>query len=549
MREPFDWANKLSRIFLSGGYLKGNETLESRVRQIADKAETILGFQGFSDKFYDYISRGWFSLSSPVWANFGRERGLPISCYGSYISDSMESIVHTNAEVGMMSKMGGGTSAYFGNLRPRGSKISTGGESDGAVSFMRMFDVSVDICKQADVRRGSMAVYLPIDHGDIEEFLKIKKEGNPVQHLFTGVCVSDLWMEEMVGGDREKRRIWAKVLESRSDIGIPYIFFSDNVNNNSPQVYKDKGIKVNASNLCVETAISSNEEESFVCCLSSMNLLFYDEWKDSDAVETLTCFLDAVMEEFICKARGIKFMNRAYEFARNQRALGLGVLGWHSLLQSKMISLESMEAKFLNQEIFSLLEKKTRGASKELALRFGEPPLLKGYGLRNVTLMAVAPTTSSSFILGQVSQSIEPFKSNYYVKDLAKIKTTVKNKFLEKLLEEKGQNNDDVWNSILRHNGSVQHLSFLTSKERDVFRTFAEISQKEIIIQAAQRQKYIDQGQSLNLMVHPETPTKDLNQLLIFAWKQGIKTLYYQHSMNAAQEFYRKLNECSSCEG
>lgn len=545
----YNWLNKKSRIFLENGYLSEGETPESRIEDMAKTAEKYLNKKGYADKFLEYTSKGWFLFSSPEWANYGKKRGLPIACFGSFSEDSMSSILDTASEVGMMTKMGGGTSAYFGEVRPRGAAISTGGKSDGSVSFMRIFDTLVDTCKQSSVRRGAMACYLPIDHGDIKEFLKIKQEGHPIQHLFTGVCVEDEWMQSMIDGDKEKRETWALVIKSRSETGLPYIMFSDNTNEQAPKVYKDKGLKINASNLCSEIMLHSSPEESFVCCLASMNLLHYDEWKNTDAVEVLAYFLDTVIEEFIQKARGVKHLERAVRFAENQRAIGIGATGYHSLLQSKMIPFESLQAQMLNSEIFETINTQSLEASRKAAEELGEPPLLKGYKERWATRMAVAPNTSSAFILGQVSQSIEPYKSNYYVKDLAKFKATIKNEFLEKLLEEKGKNTEEIWASILRNNGSVQQLECLTQDEKDVFRTFPEISQKEIITHAAIRQKYIDQGQSLNITIPPETTAKEINELLIYAWESGIKSLYYQHSTNAAQAFYRKLNECTNCEG
>lgn len=543
------WLNDLSRRFLSGGYLSEGESADDRIQEIAFTAQKLLSKKDFAEKFLDYTAKGYFLFSSPVWANYGKKRGLPISCFGSYVPDTLHGILYTASEVGMMSKMGGGTSAYFGDIRPRGADISTGGKSDGSVNFMRIFDTVVDACKQSSVRRGAMACYLPIDHKDINEFLKIKHEGHPIQHLFTGVCVTDEWMKSMIDGDSEKRKIWANVIKSRSEIGLPYIFFSDNANKKAPKVYKDKGIKILNSNLCSEIMLPVNLDESFVCCLSSMNLLHYDEWKNTDAVEVLALFLDSVLSEFINKASEVRSMERAVLFAKRHRAIGIGACGYHSYLQSKMIPFESLEAQMINSEMFETINSLSLEASKKAADQYGEPFLLEGYGERWTTRMAIAPNTSSAFILGQVSQSVEPYKSNYYVKDLAKIKVTIKNPYLVKLLEEKGCNTEEAWGSILGKNGSVQHLDCLTEREKDVFRTFSEISQKEVLIQAAQRQKFIDQGQSINLLIPPNTTAKELNQLLIFAWESGLKSLYYQHSSNAAQGFYRKLNECKSCEG
>ena len=553
------WLTEHSRKFLELGYLSEGVTPEQRIREIAERAEEINGIKGFADKFYNYMEQGFYSLASPVWANFGKERGLPISCFGSFIQDDMGDILYTQAEVGMMSKLGGGTSGYFGALRHRGAPIKDNGHSSGAVHFMQLFDKIVDVVSQGSTRRGQFAPYLPIDHADIKEFLEIGTEGNPIQKLTHGVTVKSDWLQSMIDGDEEKRAIWAKLIQIRGEIGYPYIFFEDNVNNNTVDVYKDKNYRIWASNLCTEIMLPSNHDESFVCCLSSINILHYDKWKDTDAVETLTFFLDTVMSEFIQKLEHFRdsdqlddqktflFMQKAYNFANRHRALGLGVLGWHSYLQSKMISFESREAAQLNRDIFKLIQDKSYQASKEMAEMFGEPEILKGYGRRNTTTMAVAPTTSSAFILGQVSQGIEPIWSNCYVKDIQKIKTTIKNPFLTELLDKKGKNDDETWRSIRDRDGSVQHLDFLTEEEKEVFKTYPEINQFSIIYQAATRQKYIDQGQSLNVIIHPDTPVKDINKLYIEAWQLGIKTLYYQHSMNAAQMLNQKQN-CVACE-
>lgn len=544
----YSWLNEKSRAFLSRGYLSEGETPEERFQKIADTAEKILKIKGFSEKFLTYFKRGFYSLSTPIITNFGNKRGCPVSCFNSHIPDTMEGILSKTAEVGIMSKLGGGTSGYFGDLRPRGAKISVGGESSGPVFFMELFDKMAEVVSQGSARRGSFAAYLPIEHPDVEEFLRIRSEGHPIQSMSLGITVTDKWMEEMISGDKQKRKIWAKVIQKRFESGYPYILFSDTVNNNAPKVYKKNNLKINASNLCSEITLHSNESESFVCVLSSINLVHWDEIKNTDAIETLTFFLDAVNEEFIEKTEKQKFMEAPQNFAKKQRALGLGVLGWHSLLQSKMMAFESMDAKYLNNEIFRTIQEKTLKASREMAEKYGEPELMKGTGLRNATLCALAPTTSSSFILGQVSQSIEPVNSNYFVKDLAKGKFTYKNPYLKEILKKHDKDTPEIWKDILNKGGSVQHLKFLSEHEKDVFKTFGEISQKEIIVQAAQRQKYIDQSQSLNLMIAPNVPVKDVNQLMIDAWKLGIKTLYYQRGANPAQELSRSILSCKSCE-
>jgi len=543
------WLNTDSQTFLKKDYLLPEETPLQRIQDIAEAAEKYLQIKGFADKFEDYMSRGFYSLASPVWANFGRKRGLPISCNGVYIEDTMESILQKNAEVGMQCKNAAGTSGYFGDLRERGASISSGSSSFGPVHFMEMFDKTASIVSQGGVRRGSFAAYLPVEHPDVKEFLRIRGEGHSIQEMSFAVTVTDEWMNSMIAGDPEKRGIWAQVLKKRSESGYPYIFFTDNANNNAPEVYKDKNKKIYASNLCAEISLSSSADESFVCCLSSLNLIHWDEIKTTDAIETLTHFLDAVMEEYIQKTKDIPFMESSHNFAKRQRAIGVGVLGWHSFLQSKMIAFESMEAKMLNGEIFQTMKERTYKASEELAQSLGEPELLKGYGRRNTTTMAIAPTTSSSFILGQVSPSIEPLNSNYFVKNLAKGKFTYRNPYLADLLEKYNKNTPEVWKSILVKGGSVQHLDFLNTEEKDVFKTFGEISQKEIVIQAAQRQKYIDQGQSLNLMIPPKTSPKEINSLLIFGWEQGVKSFYYQRSANPSQELARSILTCASCEG
>ncbi len=555
-----EWLTPNSRKFLAGGYLSEGESAEERISAIAISAEKILAIDGFADKFYGYMAQGFYSLSSPVWSNFGKKRGLPVSCYGSKVADDIGDILFSEAEVGMMSKLGGGTSGYFGDLRHRGTPISDDGSSSGAVHFMQLFETMVDVVSQGSVRRGRFAPYLPIEHADANEFLDIGSEGNSIQELTHGITVTDAWMQEMIDGDEEKRSLWAKVIQRRNEMGYPYILFNDNANNNTVETYKENRLKIHASNLCTEIMLPSNDKWSFVCVLSSINLLHYDKWKDTDALETLVYFLDAVITEFLQKLEAYRdsnakddnlmflFMKKAYDFCKDNRALGLGVLGWHSLLQKNMLSWESREAAKLNLEIFKLIKEKSYQASINLAKCFGEPEILTGYGRRNTTLNAIAPTTSSAFILGQVSQGIEPIWSNCYVKDIAKIKTTIKNPFLEKLLEEKGYNTREVWLDIRDHDGSVQHLDILSGEEKAVFKTFPEINQMSIIDQAAVRQTYIDQGQSLNIMVHPDTPVKEINRLYITAWQLGIKSLYYQHSMNAAQKLNQQRN-CKACEG
>ncbi|GAA6749010.1 ribonucleoside-diphosphate reductase subunit alpha [Thermus brockianus] len=547
---PWYWANEWTRLYMRRGYLLPGVGVEERVRQIALRAEALTKIPGFAEKFERYVAYGWYSLATPIWANYGLKRGLPISCYGTYVEDDTASILQAVAEIGMMSKQGGGTSVYLGTLRPRGAPIRDNGESNGSYAFASLFDRVIEVFNQGSTRRGQCAAYLPIEHPDFWEWTRIQRENSEIQSLFWGVSVGDAWLEAMIAGDREKRERWAAVLKSRAEVGIPYIFFRDNANRQAPEIFRGLGKTIHASNLCTEIMLPSSPEESFVCCLSSLNLLHFDEWKDTDAVETLVIFLDSVLDDFIEKAEGIPYMERAVRFARRYRAIGIGVLGWHSYLQSKGIPLESAEALFLNNLIFKTIRERAEEASRWLRKRHPEDELAGLMERRNATLLAVAPTKSSSFILGQVSPSIEPYTSNYYLKDLQKARVPFKNPFLEKLLREKGKDEEKVWRSILEHNGSVQHLDFLRDEEKEVFKTFGEVSQKTLANLAAARQKYIDQGQSLNLVIHPDAPPKDVNELVLHAWRSGLKSLYYQFSASAAQTYSRDLLlSCRACEG
>ncbi len=548
------WYNDESEAVLNRGYLLHGETIHDAIARISGAAAHRLNRPELQERFADIIYKGWMSCSSPIWSNLGTSRGLPISCFGCNIPDSIEGITTKLGEVMMQTKHGGGTSAYFGNLRGRGASITNNGKSSGSVSFMKLFDSVMDTVSQGATRRGSFAAYLDIDHPDINEFLQIKDIGNPIQNLFYAVCVPDYWMQEMIDGDVEKRKIWAKVLESRQQKGLPYIQFSDNVNATRPEIYKQLGLEITHSNLCNEIQLPDGEDESFVCCLASMNLELWEEWKDSDAVQLAIWFLDAVMSEFIEKTAHSTFLKQAHKFALRHRALGLGVLGWHSLLQKNSISFESMDAKMLTNKIFRHIQNEALLASKELAEAYGPAPIFDevdnfdGVKYRNTTVMAIAPTTSSSSILGQVSPGIEPYSSNYYKAGLSKGNFIRKNRYLETLLKEKGKNTDEVWRHIMLNQGSVQQLPFLTEHEKEVFKTFKEISQQEIVIQASIRQKYIDQGQSLNINIPPALSIKEVNALIIEAWKLGIKGLYYQRSQSISKELLSNIVSCRSCE-
>ena len=554
MKEKYWWLNEESQQILNRGYLLKGETTMDAIDRIATAASQRLFKPELKEAFKELIERGWMSLSSPIWANMGTKRGLPISCFNVNIPDSVEGITHKVGEVIMQTKIGGGTSGYFGELRGRGAAITDNGKSSGAVSFMKLFDTTMDVVAQGGVRRGAFAAYLDIDHPDIEEFLQIKDIGNPIQNLFTGVCVPDYWMQDMIDGDDEKRQIWARVLESRQQKGLPYIFFTDNVNRNKPDIYKELNLSINASNLCSEIALPSTQEESFICCLASMNLELYDEWKDMNAVKLAIYFLDAVLSEFIEKTKGNYYLQNARNFAKRHRALGLGVMGWHSYLQSIGRPFGHPLNIGLTNQIFSKIQRDTYQASIELGQIYGYAPIFNETNepnivkRRNTTLMAIAPTTSSSAILGQVSPGIEPYSSNYFKAGLAKGNFIRKNRYLQDLLKNKNLDNEETWRTIMLDGGSVQKVEGLTEDEKEIFKTFKEISQADILKQAAARQKFIDQSQSLNINIPAEISVKDVNRLIIDAWKDGVKTLYYQRSSSVSKDLVTNLVTCSSCE-
>ncbi|BDD00512.1 ribonucleoside-diphosphate reductase subunit alpha [Persicobacter psychrovividus] len=552
-RERYDWLTEESQVMLERGYLLEGENVDDAVRRVANAAGKYYkgtALEGVEEQFYDLISYGYLSLASPIWANMGTVRGLPISCFGSYVGDSVSSIVDCHSEAAMMSKLGGGTSGYFGDLRPRGAKITGNGTSNGPVSFMKMFDTMVNVVSQGNVRRGAFAAYMNVEHADIEEFLEIKSIGNDIQNLFYGVTISDQWMEEMIGGDMDKRRVMAKIIKSRQEKGLPYIMFSDTVNNNTVDVYKDKGMRIHNSNLCTEIALPNGLDESFVCCLASINLERWDEIEGKGYIPMMIYFLDAVMQEFIDKSEEQSFLTKARKFAMRHRALGLGVMGWHSYLQSRDLPFDCLTSTILNKNIWKEIQAESMRGSTVLAEVMGEPELLKGYGRRNTTLNTIAPTTSSASILGQVSPGIEPVNSNYFTVGLSHGNFTRKNKYLVALLDRKGENTAEVWKSIMLMQGSVQHLDFLTEDEKEVFKTFKEINQYGIVQQAADRQQFIDQSQSVNLNIPPSASPKEVNGLIIQAWRQQVKTLYYQRSQSVAQGLANTMNaECSACAG
>jgi ribonucleoside-diphosphate reductase alpha chain len=496
---------------------------------------------GIEQDIFEILWKGYVGGASPVLSNFGANSGLPISCYSNHISDSVSSIYSHLKESAALSKHGGGVGTYFGEIAPAGVKISSGGKSTGVVPWMRQYDQCASVVSQGGVRRGSFALYIPIDHPDLLEVLRTKdhSQGDPRDFIDSNIAVTvtDEWAESLLAGDLEKKRIFGEVLKMRLVSGSPYIIFIDNANRANPECYTQRGLSVKLSNLCSEIFLHTDENHTFVCVLSSLNLARWEEWKDwkgpntgKSVPELAIYLLDAVVEEFCHKAERITSMGRAVRFARKSRALGLGTMGLHALYQSKGLPFASPEARQLNIETHKFIKEKALKASRDMAVTYGEPEWCQGTGLRHTHLMAIAPTKSNSVICGAGSEGIEPMDANYYVAKQAKGTFIRKNKYLIEHLEKIGHNTDETWESIMEFRGSVQHLRFLDDHAKEVFKTAREINQFELIRQASDRQKFICQGQSLNLFVDPESTPKYLLQLHLSAWKAGLKSLYYLKS-------------------
>lgn len=559
-RPDYDYLNPVSLKVLDGGYLGRKVDREElkgeairRASELITTAEKRLGRE--LPTMHLAIARGWVSPSSPVWSNFGTDRGLPISCNGSFMDDSVDSIAYKVAEISMMTKEGAGTSVYMGKLRPAGADIAGGSKSEGPVHFARLVQEAVTVISQSNVRRGNAAIYLDVEHGDIEEWLKMRSitDGvhHPIQHLSFGVVISDDWMNAMLneGKGGEKRKLITKIVNKRRQTGYPYIVFKDNANRARHDRLKELGLEILASNLCTEIMLPYGPNESFVCNLSSANLLHYDEWKDTPFIRELVYFLDAVMSEYIekCKQPGRRLLADALRFAERWRALGIGTLGYHSYLQQNMIPFRSTEANLLNVEMHKHIQDESLAASRQMAIEYGEPEGMKGTGQRHLCLQAIAPTRSSSLILGQVSKGIEPWDSNIFEDDNAKTTFTKVNQALKALLGIKGKDTQETWESIAKNAGSVQHLDFLTNHEKAVFETFLEIGPDEVIKQNIHRTPFVDQGISLNLKISPDTPLAENVRYIVDAWKGGVKSLYYHEGLNSAQELLRQ-NQCAACE-
>jgi ribonucleoside-diphosphate reductase alpha chain len=568
-----DWLKEDQRLFLERGYLKNGQTPEERYAEISKTIQkialaqckdstmnTVMYVSGLEERFNEYFRKGWPSLSTPVISSFGGKENLPISCNHGVIEDSLDGIFSSLRETALLAKNGAGTAINFSDLRPEGSKIETGGKSNSILDWIELYADTMSKVAQNSQRRGFLTAYLSLDHPEIMDFLKIGTSDIPAdkqrffQTITTGIIIPEGWRQALKEGDKEKRAIFTKVLNNRKKTGFPYMLDFENSNIGICQAYLDKGMKIRGSNICIEAMEYTDYEKTFACCLSAVNLYYFEDFKnDPNFIFDMNLMLDCVIEEYITKGSKIPGLEKAVRFAKEHRAIGLGTTGLHSYFQKNNIVFGEMASFGKNNEIFSKLRSESDRASKWMAEVWGEPLVLKGYGERNTSRMAQAPKKSTTFIDGgthlSLSEGIEPHKSNFCEKKLAKIQVEFKNKELKELLISYGKDTDEIWDQIARDNGSVQNLNFLNAHQKKVFKIFSEVSQVDVIKLAAQRQKYIDMGQSVNLMIHPDTPAKEVIKLHLMAFDEGLKSLYYQYSINAAQKFSQDNMECSVCEG
>jgi ribonucleoside-diphosphate reductase alpha chain len=561
---------------ISKGYCLPGETPRDAYWRVCTTVANRLKKPDLADKFFKYIWRGWLNLASPVLSNTGTERGLPISCFGIDVADSINDIGQKNLELMLLAKHGGGVGVCHNQIRPAGAEITDNGTSDGVVPFIKINDSTILATNQGAVRRGAASSNLNIEHGDFWEWLEIREPKGDInrQCLNMNQCViiSDKFMRKVMEGDNDARSRFSAVQRKRRQTGQPYIMYRGNVNKQNPEAYKRNGLKVFMTNICSEITLHSDENHSFVCCLSSLNLSKYDEWKNTNLIYDATWFLDGVLEEFIQKAKYRKGFENSVRTAEKGRALGLGVLGWHTYLQQRGIAFEGLEAQYETRNIFSQIKIESERASRDLAEEYGEPLWCRDTGFRNTHLRAVAPTVSNSKLAGGISAGVEPVPANIWTDQSAKGTFIRKNSILEGFLEKIGHNNKKVWDKIMADGGSVQGLKFLDEwcfikgilvkcKDvpefeegvpfKDVFKTFKEINQLELVRQAGIRQQYIDQAVSLNLAFPKEASPKWINQVHLEAWKQGIKTLYYMRTESVLRGDIaaKAMEECVSCDG
>ena len=559
-----EWGDtEVYRKTISGGYLLQGETPKDAYERVAKTVARRLYKPELADVFFDYIWKGWLNLASPVLSNTGTDRGLPISCFGIDVADSIQDIGSKNLEMMLLAKHGGGVGVGINMIRPAGAKITGNGTSDGVVPFCKIYDSTILATNQGSVRRGAASVNINIEHPDFEEWLEIREPKGDVNrqslNLHQCAIVGDKFMRRLEQGDKEARTRWSKLLRKRKATGEPYIMFKGNVNKNNPEAYKSNGLKVHMTNICSEITLHTDESHSFVCCLSSLNLSKYDEWKGTDLIYHATWFLDGVMEEFIQRAKGLRGFENAVRSAVKGRPLGLGVLGWHTYLQDRGIPFEGLSAQYETRKIFSQIKIESERASRDLADVYGEPLWCVGTGMRNTHLRAIAPTVSNSKLAGNVSPGIEPWAANVFTEQSAKGTFIRRNPVLESVLEDNEINTEKIWNQILADGGSVQNIEELDGllmgdwdePIKNVFKTFKEINQLELVRQAGIRQQYIDQSVSLNLAFPSEATPKWINKVHMEAWKQGVKTLYYTRTESVLRGDLAAaaMDDCIACDG
>ena len=571
---------------LEDRYLVEGET--SPQDAFARAAKAFADDEEHAQRLYDYASKLWFMFSTPILSNGGTKRGMPISCFLNYVEDSRGGITDHYTENAFLSSVGGGVGGCWNDVRSVGSRTSAGSESTGVIPFLKVVDAEMLAFSQGVTRRGSYAAYLEMSHPEIEEFLDIRKPtGGDINrkstNLHHGVVVSDAFMELIEGATREEgfddswdlidphsgqvtktvsaKTLWVKLIQNRVETGEPYIMFGDTVEEAMPDYQRALGLKVHHSNLCSEITLPTTEDRTAVCCLSSVNLEEFDEWRDDDMfIPDLVRMLDNVLTFFIDNAPDE--LHRAKLSAQRERSIGLGAMGFHAYLQRQHIPFESVLAKGANNRMFNRIKSEAVRATKQLAAERGECPDGQGFGVRNAHLLAVAPNASSSIICGNTSPSIEPYRANAFTQKTKSGSSLLKNEYLEDCLRDIDMDTDDVWKSIITNNGSVQHLEFLDDYTKDVFKTAVEIDQKWVIEFAADRQKEICQSQSLNVFFPANVSKQELHAIHMMAWKQGVKTLYYLRSEaikraeTVSDEALRKYifdsideNACLACEG
>ena len=540
---------------IAGGYLLGSESPKDAYERVCNTVAKRLDKPELAKTFYEYIWNGWLCLASPVLSNTGTDRGLPISCFGIDVADSIIDIGQKNLEMMLLAKHGGGVGIGVNQIRPAGAQIKGNGTSDGVVPFCKIYDSTILATNQGSVRRGAASVNINIEHPDFEEWIEIREPKGDVNrqslNLHQCAVVGDKFMRRLEQGDAEARKRWGKLLQKRKATGEPYILFKGNTNKNNPAAYKQNALKVHMTNICSEITLHTDENHSFICCLSSLNLAKYDEWKNTNIIHDSIWFLDGVLEEFIQKAKYRKGFENSVRSAEKGRALGLGVLGWHTYLQEKGLPFEGLLAQYETRRIFSQIKIESERASMALADAYGEPLWCVGTGMRNTHLRAVAPTVSNSKLSGNVSPGIEPWAANIFTEQSAKGTFIRKNPTLETILNKQKLNTKEVWDKILADGGSVQDIEGLSEDTKEVFKTFKELNQLELVRQAGIRQQYIDQSVSLNLAFPSEATPKWINKVHMDAWHKGIKTLYYMRTESVLRGDIanQAMEDCVACDG